>query len=124
METDDKLTSEIIRCAIEVHKICGPGLLESVYQKCLKFELVKSGHAVEIEKQFVYTYKESDIRFDFRIDFVVDNKVIIELKSVSGLNSLHGAQILTYMKLSGIKTGLLINFNVPFVKDGIQRFVL
>jgi GxxExxY protein len=118
------LTSEIIGCAIEVHKVCGPGLLEGIYKQCLVYELKKSEHIVDVEKLFTYTYKESNIKFDFRIDLVIDNAVIIELKSVSALNSLHGAQLMTYMRLSNINTGLLINFNVPYLKEGIQRFVL
>lgn len=124
MDEVNFLTSEIIGCAIEVHKTCGPGLMEGIYKRCLIHELQQKGHLIESEKAFTYTYKESDICFDFRIDLVVDGAVIVELKSVSSINSLHGAQILTYMRLSGIKTGLLINFNVPFLKDGVQRFIL
>ncbi len=123
MDDINKLTSEIIGCAIEVHKTCGPGLLEGVYKQCLVYELHKAGHLVDVEKSFTYTYKDSNIKFDFRIDLVIDSAVIVELKSVSALNNLHGAQLMTYMRLSNIGAGLLINFNVPYLKEGIQRFV-
>lgn len=117
----DEQTQKIIGCAIEVHKICGPGLLENVYQRCLVHELVKAGFDVVVEKYYSYQYKDSGIEFDFRVDLVVDNSVIIELKSVSALNSLHAAQLITYLRLTGIKTGLLMNFNVPKLKEGIKR---
>lgn len=124
MESTDNLTSEIIRCAIEVHRVCGPGLLENIYQQCLVYELKKAGLSVEVEKPLSYRYKNSEVLFEFKIDIVVNNSVILELKSVSALNGLHGAQILTYMRLSNVHTGLLINFNVPYLKEGIQRFIL
>lgn len=117
----DEHTQKIIGCAIEVHKICGPGLLENIYKKCLVFELTKHGFEVDIEKTFTYQYKDSGINFEFRVDLIIDNCVIIELKSVSALNNLHSAQLITYLRLTGIKTGLLMNINVPLLKDGIKR---
>ncbi|MBP7652030.1 GxxExxY protein [Candidatus Dependentiae bacterium] len=120
----DTLSNEIIGCAIEVHKTLGPGLLEKTYLKCLEYELKKIGHKVETEKELPVKYKDIVIDFGYRMDIVVNNEIIVELKSVKEMSQIYEAQILTYMKLSEIKVGLLINFNVLKLKDGLRRFVL
>ncbi len=123
MDFDD-LSNKVIGCAIEVHKNLGPGLLENTYKQCLAFELRNNDISHEIEKELPVIYKGIEIPCGYRIDLLIENKFIVELKSVSELNPVHEAQILTYMKLADIKTGLLINFNVRKLKDGIKRFVL
>ncbi len=119
-----QLTSGIIGKAIEVHRFLGPGLLESAYQECLCYELKAIGLRVEREKPMPIVYKEIQLEHGYRIDLLVENKVVIELKTVEFLNDVHAAQILTYMKLGNYPLGLLINFNVKLLKDGIKRFVL
>jgi GxxExxY protein len=116
------ITSKIIGCTIEVHKNLGPGLLESAYEECMIFELRKAGLKTERQIGIHIVYK--DIRMDcgYRIDILVDNTVVIELKSVDTLHPVHEAQILTYMKFSSKNLGLLINFNVLRLKDGIKRY--
>ena len=120
----DQLSNQVIGCAIEVHREIGPGLLESTYEQCLAHELITNGFDFKIQHPLPVIYK--DIRLDcgYRVDLLVENKLIIELKSVDAINKIHEAQILTYMKLAGIETGLLINFNVGLLKNGIKRFVL
>jgi GxxExxY protein len=118
------ITGKVIQCAIEVHRVLGPGLLESVYEKCMAYELVKAGLTVEIQKELPLRYKEVQLDCGFRLDIVVEGAVVIEIKSVEKVLPIHEAQILTYMKLAGIKTGLLINFNERLLKDGLKRFVL
>jgi len=120
----DKLTHDIIGCAIEVHKELGPGLLESVYQKCLMLEFESKNLNFETEKFIKVNYKGNDIDCDLRLDLLVEDSVIIELKSVKELLPIHEAQLLTYMKLMNKKIGLLINFNVLKLTDGIKRLVL
>ncbi|MBP7552513.1 MAG: GxxExxY protein [Spirochaetes bacterium] len=120
----EKLSNEIIGCAIEVHKNLGPGLLESTYKQCLAYELSKSNIKFGLEVEIPIKYKDVKISCGYRIDLIVENKIIIELKSVEKIIPVHEAQILTYMKLSGIKIGLLINFNSKLIRDGIKRFVL
>ena len=110
--------------AYKVHTALGPGLLESAYQACLCYELKKKGFKVESEKPLPLVYEEVKLDCGYRIDLLVDNRVIIELKTVEQFTEVHQAQILTYMKLSKIKYGLLINFNVKSLKDGIKRFIL
>lgn len=116
-----KKTDAIIGLGIEVHRICGPGLLEKVYRDCLAFELVNAGHSVQVEVPFRYRYKSSNIIFDFRIDLLVDATIVLELKSVPKLLPVHEAQLLTYLKLSGYPCGLLMNFYVPLLTQGIIR---
>jgi GxxExxY protein len=118
----NKITEAIIGAAIDVHKALGPGLLESAYQACLAFELMKQGHKVEQQKPLPIVYK--DIRLDcgYRLDFEVDDEIIVELKSVEELLPIHEAQLLSYLRLLQKKVGLLINFNVKVLKYGIQRF--
>lgn len=121
--TENEISGKIIGCAIEVHKNLGPGLLESAYQECLYFELVRSGLKVEKQKSLPLVYKEINLDIGYRLDLLVEDKVIIELKSVDALNEIHIAQVLTYLKLTGCKLGLLMNFNVIRAVDGIKRLV-
>ena len=121
---EKELTGEIIGAAIEVHKNLGPGLLESVYEKCLSKELAIRNIKHESQKMLPVEYKGIKIDSSYRIDIVVDNKALIELKAVDEVKEIHKAQLLTYLKLTRVKVGLLINFNVPSLKDGIHRFVV
>lgn len=120
---ENEISERIIGCAIEVHKILGPGLLESAYEECLFYEIFKTGLRVEKQKPLPLIYKEIKLEVGYRLDLIVENKVIIEIKSVDALNDIHIAQLLTYLKVSGCKLGLLVNFNVLKVKDGIKRLV-
>ena len=120
----DELSNKVIGSAIEVHKELGPGLLENTYKHCLAYELSKAGIKFQIEAELPVKYKEVSITCGYRIDLLIENKLIVELKSVEKLNSIHDAQILTYMKLAKIDTGLLINFNEKRLRNGIRRFVL
>ena len=117
------LTGQIIHAAIEVHKVLGPGLLESAYQACTAFELVQMGLMVYQQKPLPVKYKEVHLDAGYRLDMVVNNAVIVEFKSVDSLAPIHEAQLLSYLKLSGIKVGLLINFNVRVLRYGIRRIV-
>jgi GxxExxY protein len=119
--TENDIAKEILNAAFEVHKTLGPGLLESVYHECLFYELSERGLFVEKEKSQPIIFKDVKLTSGYRIDLLVNHKVIIELKSVEQLNNLHVAQALTYLKLSNLKLALLINFNVPLLKDGIRR---
>ncbi len=120
---ENDLSQIIIGCAIKVHTALGPGLLESAYEECLYYELVKEGLKVEKQKALPLIYEEIKLEVGYRLDLIVENKVIIEIKACEGLNDVHLAQVLTYLKLSNVKLGLLINFNVTRVKDGIKRVV-
>jgi GxxExxY protein len=119
----NELTRRIIGCAIEVHKALGPGLLESAYEECLVYELQKAGLQVLRQKPVPIIYKEIHLEQGYRIDLLVEGLIVVELKSVEILNPVHEAQILTYMKFAEKKIGLLINFNVLVLKDGIRRFI-
>ena len=119
----NKITEIIIGCAIEVHKKLGPGLLESTYMACLYFELVKTGLYVQEQVGLPLIYKEVNMEIGYRLDLLVENKVVIEVKSIEVLNEVHIAQVLTYLKLSNAKVGLLINFNVLKLTDGIKRLI-
>ena len=121
--TENELSEKIIGCAIEVHKLLGPGLLESAYLECLLYELQKAGFKAEKQKALPLIYKEVKLDAGYRLDLIVENKVIIEVKSVEVLNDVHVAQVLTYLKLSGCKLGLLMNFNVLRLIDGLKRLV-
>ncbi|HMN47603.1 MAG TPA: GxxExxY protein [Ignavibacteriaceae bacterium] len=123
MEELNKISYDIIGCAYKVHSGLGPGLLESTYQVCLEYELKKMGYNVEAEKALPVIYDEIKLDAGYRIDLMVNKSVIVELKSVEGINDVHIAQLLTYLKLSNVKLGLLINFNVKDLKQGIRRFV-
>ena len=117
------LTGNIIGCAIEVHKFLGPGLLESAYEECLTYELLKTGVYIERQKAVPVVYKEIKLECGYRMDILVENTVVVELKTVETLNEVHEAQILTYMKFSQKQVGLLINFNVALLKNGLKRYV-
>jgi len=121
--TENQISEIIIGSAIEVHKALGPGLLESVYRECLFYELVSCGLKVEKEKPLPVVYKDVHLEIGYRMDLLVEDKVVIELKSVEALNDVHTAQVLTYLKLSDCKLGLLINFNVARLSSGIRRLV-
>jgi len=121
---NNSLTDAIIGAAITVHRELGPGLLESVYEKCLALELTKSGLQIAAQKEIPLTYKGLALESGFRADLIVENKVLIELKSIDQLLPVHTAQVLTYLKLSNLRTGLLINFNVQLLKNGIKRLSL
>lgn len=114
----------ILDCAFKVHSALGPGLLESAYEECLFYELKKAGLSAEKQKVLPLMYEEIHLDAGYRIDLFVENCIIIELKAVEALNEVHLAQILTYLKLSKCKLGLLVNFNVKHLKDGIKRVIL
>jgi len=120
----NQITEKIIGCAIEVHKQLGPGLLESAYEECLFYELINVGLNVKKQLALPLVYKEIKLDAGYRIDLMVENQVIVEIKSVDALAEIHKAQLMTYMKLSNIKIGLLMNFNVIRLKDGIVRWVI
>jgi GxxExxY protein len=120
---ENEISNRIIGLAISAHQSLGPGLLESAYKECLFYRLKKEGYLVEKEKPMPLIYEEVKLDCGYRIDILVENKVVIEIKSIETLNDVHLAQILTYMKLGKYKLGLLINFNVSLLKDGIRRVV-
>lgn len=122
--TDNEITSAIIYSAIEVHRNLGPGLLESAYQKCLRYELINSGLNVIAEKTLNLNYKGIYIDQGYRIDLLVEDRVVIELKSVETFHPIHIAQMLTYLRIGNYKLGLLINFNSIVLKNGIKRVIL
>ena len=120
---ENEISKEILNSAFKVHTALGPGLLESAYQECLFYELKKCGLRVEKEKPLPLVYEDVKMDIGYRVDLLVEDKVIVELKSVENLNDVHLAQILTYLKLSDCKLGLLMNFNVKSLKLGIRRVV-
>ncbi len=120
----NKLTQQIIGAAIEVHRHLGPGLLESAYETCLVYELDQLGLAVERQKALPLVYKEICLDQGYRIDLLVEQKVVVEIKVVEQFTPVHEAQVLSYLKFSGCKVGLLLNFNVKLLKDGIRRFIM
>ena len=120
----DPLSKRVIGCAIEVHRVLGPGLLESAYRRCLAHELAANGIAFVSEHPVPVQYKGMNLDCGYRVDLLVENKLIVELKSVDQIQQIHEAQLLTYMKLAGIRIGLLINFNVTQLKKGLKRYVL
>ena len=119
--TENELATIVIGKAIDVHRTLGPGLLESAYQECLFYELLESGLIVEREKPMPINYKNVQLEHGYRLDLLVENKLVIELKTVDMILAVHEAQLLTYLKLGGYKLGLLINFRVPLLRDGITR---
>lgn len=119
--TENEISEVIFNCALKVHKTLGPGLLESSYEECMYYELNKSGLQVQKQMALPLIYEEVKLEIGYRIDLFVEGKVIIELKAVEALNDVHLAQILTYLKLSNCKLGMLINFNVSLIKNGIRR---
>lgn len=121
--TENEISKIIVDCALKVHRALGPGLLESSYEECLFYEIGKRNLKVEKQKALPLIYEEVKLKVGYRIDLIVEDKVIIELKSVQMISDVHLAQVLTYLKLSECKLGLLINFNVAFIKHGIKRVV-
>lgn len=124
MKGNSELANQILGAAIEVHKALGPGLLESVYQKCLQHELMLRNIAVETEYPLSVQYKGVQLGCGYRLDFLVENEIVLELKSVERLQGIHEAQLLSYMKLANKQQGFLLNFNVQLLKHGIKSFVL
>jgi GxxExxY protein len=124
MKTLNKITYEIIGSAYKIHTELGPGLLESTYEVCLEYELIKKGYKVERQKSLPVIYDEMELNAGYRIDLLIENAVIIELKAVDAIAPVHRAQLMTYLKLSGLKLGLLINFNVSDMKKGINRIIM
>jgi GxxExxY protein len=122
--TENEIAKIVFESGLQVHKILGPGLLESAYEECLYFDLVNAGLKVEKQKSLPLIYKEIKLDAGYRVDFLIENKVIIEIKSIDALHPIHTAQVLTYLKLSSCKLALLINFNVSLFKDGVKRLVL
>ena len=121
--TENELSRIVFDCALKVHQSLGLGLLESAYEECLYYELRKTGLNVEKQKSLPLIYEEVKLDVGYRIDIIVENKLIIEIKSVEALNDVHFAQLLTYLKLTNCKLGLLINFNVSLIKNGVKRVV-
>jgi len=122
-QRENIISEKIIGAAIEVHRVLGPGLLESAYEECLSYELVEAGFKIERQIPLPIIYKEVKLDCGYRLDIVVEDLVIIGLKTVEKLMPIHEAQLLTYLKLTNRKLGLLLNFNVPVLKDGIKRIV-
>ena len=123
MLKEDELSNEIIGAAIEVHRNLGPGLLESAYEECLCYEFVNRGIKYERQKLLPVAYKGTKLDCGYRLDVVVNDLVVLELKAVDQIQPIHSAQLLTYLKLSNLKLGILINFNVTVLKSGIKRSV-
>jgi GxxExxY protein len=119
----NKITETIIGAAIQVHRALGPGLIESAYTACLAFELEKRGLKVEQQKPVPLVYEQVKLECGYRMDLLVEQSVVVEVKSIDALAPIHEAQVLSYLRLSGSKLALLINFNVTVLKDGIRRFI-
>ena len=122
-DTLNQITNRIISASIDVHRVLGPGLLESAYEACLAYELAERGLKVELQKPLPIIYKEVKLDGGYRLDLVVQQAVVVEIKAVDRLNPIHEAQLLSYLRLSGYKVGLLINFNVTVLKNGLRRMV-
>jgi GxxExxY protein len=121
--TENEIGRMIVNCAFKVHQGLGPGLLESTYEACLKYELEAAGLRVELQKSLPVIYKEIRLDCGYRIDLLVEQKVIVEIKSIESLSGVHMAQVITYLRLSDCKLGYLINFNVRYIKYGIKKVV-
>lgn len=121
--TENELSKVVFDASLKVHRNLGPGLLESAYEECLYYELTKSGLFVEKQKPLPLIYEEVKQEIGYRVDIMVERKLIVEVKAVEAINDLHLAQVLTYLKLSNCKLGMLINFNVALIKDGIKRVI-
>ena len=124
MEKLNKLSQIVIGEAIEVHKELGPGLLESAYQACLFYSLIEKGLKVEKEKPMPIKFKNVEIDCGYRIDLLVEGELVLELKSVEELNNIHFAQVMSYLKMNNFRLGLLLNFNVKYLKQGIKRIII
>jgi GxxExxY protein len=120
----DELSHRVIGCAIEVHRQLGPGLLESAYRTCLGYELQNTGLRFDLERAIGIRYKDVDLDCGFRLDLVVEDALVVELKTVERLLPIHSAQLLTYLRLTKVKVGLLINFHTRALRDGIKRLVI
>jgi GxxExxY protein len=123
MISENDISGRVIGCAIEVHKALGPGLLESAYRQCLYYELKKEGFSVEMEKPMPITYKEIKLDHGYRIDLLIEGKVVVEIKTIEDFTDVHTAQVLTYLRLGNYKLGLLINFHTSLLKNGIKRII-
>jgi len=123
MMSENDISGRIIGCAIEVHKVLGPGLLESAYRQCLFYELKNDGFSVEMEKPMPITYKEIKLDHGYRMDLLVENKVVVEIKTIEDFTDVHTAQVLIYLRLGNYKLGLLINFHTSLLKNGIKRII-
>lgn len=121
--TENEISNIIIGCAINVHKQLGPGLLESAYQECLLYELQQAGLQVRKEKPMPVVYKDVRLDHGYRIDLLVEEKVVIEIKTVEAFTDVHTAQVLTYLRLGNYKLGLLLNFHVTMLKNGVKRII-
>jgi len=121
--TENELSKIIVNSCFQIHSELGPGLFESVYEECLYYELIQEGLFVERQKELPVVYKGIEMEVGFRTDLIVEKKVIIEIKSVELIAPVHQKQVLTYLRLTGLKLGLLVNFNEALIKDGIQRIV-
>jgi GxxExxY protein len=121
--SENELSKIVFDCALKVHRNLGPGLLESAYEECLFYEIKKIGFEVIKQKPLPLIYEEVKLDIGYRVDIMVENKLILEIKSVEMLNDVHFAQLLTYLKLTNCKLGMLINFNVTLIKNGIKRVV-
>jgi len=124
MKDLNELSGTIIGKAIAVHRILGPGLLESAYEECLTYELLEAGFKVERQKPLPIIYKEIELEYGYRVDLLVNNQVVIELKAIERLTDVHTAQVLTYLKFGNYPLGLLMNFNVKMLKEGLKRFIM
>ena len=122
--TENEIAKIVFESGLQIHKTLGPGLLESAYEECLYFDLVNAGLEIEKQKSLPLIYKEIKLDAGYRVDFLIENKVIIEIKSIEALHPIHTAQVLTYLKLSNCKLALIINFNVLLFKDGVKRIIL
>lgn len=121
--TENEISKVVFDCSLKVHQNLGPGLLESAYEECLFYELKKTGLNVEKQKPLPLIYEDVKLEIGYRVDILIENKMVIEVKAVDALNDVHLAQVLTYLKLSNCKLGMLINFNVTLIKNGIRRVV-
>jgi GxxExxY protein len=121
--TENELSKIVFECGLKVHRALGAGLLESAYQECLHYEISKLGVYVEKQKGLPLVYNEIKLDIGYRLDLILENKLIVEIKAVEALADIHMAQILTYLKLTGCKLGLLINFNTVLFKDGVKRVI-
>ncbi len=121
--SENDLSKIIVNSCYQIHKVLGPGLFESVYEECLHFELIQQGLSVQRQKELPVIYKSLKMEIGFRTDLIVENKVIVEIKSIETIAPVHQKQLLTYLRLTNLKLGLLVNFNEALIKDGIQRLV-
>ena len=121
--TENDISKIVFDCGLKVHRTLGAGLLENAYEECLYYELLKTGLRVEKQKSLPLIYEEVKLEAGYRIDIMIENKFVVEIKAVEALNNLHFAQLLTYLRLSNCKLGLLINFNTVLFKDGVKRVI-